>query len=144
MQIIFHNLYWGIYWGMCVPRGNFPSPKSSPRRPRAKGHRKYGTPGWCFAEPLFFYLFSRRLLERFFAIFCGFWEAKWKRKSIFGKFIFNVFFECVFASILGSFLEVRNLKNSNFASTGARFLQNRRFRKRSNKIQIWDHFWRPK
>ena len=45
----------------------------------------------------------------------------------FQAIFFDVFFECVFASIFNRFLKARNLKNSNFASTGARFLQNRRF-----------------
>ena len=50
--------------------------------------------------------------------FCGFridfgrfWEAKWKAKSIFWRFLFDVFLECVLASIWGGFLEARNLKN---------------------------------
>ena len=50
--------------------------------------------------------------------FCGFridfgrfGEAKWKAKSIFWRFFFDVFFECVLASIWGGFLEARNLKN---------------------------------
>ena len=44
----------------------------------------------------------------------GFGRPKRRPKSIFGRFFFDVFFECVLASILGGFLEARNLKNSNF------------------------------
>ena len=47
-----------------------------------------------------------------------FWDVFWRR-----------FFDCVWASILDQFLDVANLKNRAPASTGARFLQNRRFRK---------------
>ena len=55
------------------------------------------------------------------------WEAKMEAKTDFLDVFFYVVFECVFVSILRRFLEARNLKNINFASTGARFLQNRRF-----------------
>ena len=61
----------------------------------------------------------------------GFGRPKRRPKSTSGTFFFTAFFECVLVSLLGRFLEARNLKNSNFASTGARFLQNRRFRKNS-------------
>ena len=69
----------------------------------------------------------------FWLILGGFGRPKRKPKSIFGTFFFGVFFECVLASIFGRFLEARNLKNSNFASTGALFSQNRRIRKSSEK-----------
>ena len=41
----------------------------------------------------------------------------------------NLFFECVLGSHFCCFLEAPNLKNHALASTGARFSQNRRFRK---------------
>ena len=50
----------------------------------------------------------------------------------------------VLASILNQFLKAPNLKNSNFASTGARFLQNRRFRKSIEKISILGSFSKAK
>ena len=69
--------------------------------------------------------FFRRLFFSFFfdvgSILGGFGRPKRRPKSSFGRFFFDVFFECVSASILDRFLEARNLKNSNFASTGARF-----------------------
>ena len=59
----------------------------------------------------------------------GFGKPKWMPKSTFEALFFNVFFECTFVSIFARFLEARNLENYNFASTGARFSQNRRFQK---------------
>ena len=51
-------------------------------------------------------------------VFCGFgsnfgrfWEAKMDAEIDFPGIFFDVFFECVFASILDRFLEARNLKN---------------------------------
>ena len=35
-----------------------------------------------------------------------FWRPKWRSKSILERFFFDVFFECVLASILGGFLKV--------------------------------------
>ena len=48
----------------------------------------------------------------------------------------NLFFECVSGSHFCCFLEAPNLKNHALASTGARFSQNRRFRKISKKSSI--------
>ena len=61
-------------------------------------------------------------------------------KSSFRTFFFDYFLQCVCASIFDSFLDAENMKNSNFASTGARFLQNRRFRKSSEKTSILESF----
>ena len=57
-------------------------------------------------------------------------------KSSFRTLFFDYFLECVCASIFVGFLEAENMKNSNFALTGARFLQNRRFRKSIEKTSI--------
>ncbi len=54
-------------------------------------------------------------------------------KSVFGQFFFDVFFERVLASIFGRFLEAPNPENMHGAKAGARFLQNRRFRKIAKK-----------
>ena len=62
--------------------------------------------------------------------FGGFWRPKWMRKLMLGPVFFDVVLECVFASIFVRIFEAPNLKNRALASTGARFLQNRRFRKR--------------
>ena len=43
------------------------------------------------------------------------------------------FSRSMLASIFNRFSEARNVKNSNFASTGAQFSQNRRFRKSSEQ-----------
>ena len=55
---------------------------------------------------------------QFFSIFFdvgsilgGFGRPKRSPKSIFGRPFFDVFFECVLASILGGFLEAPNLEN---------------------------------
>ena len=77
----------------------------------------------------------------FWSDFGGFWKPKWTQKSMFEPFFFDLFFECVFGSIFAWFLEARNLKNINFASTGARFLQNRYFQKISKKCSILTSFW---
>ena len=61
-------------------------------------------------------------------------------KPIFGRFFSRYFSNAISASILGRFLEARNLKNSNFASTGARFLQNRRLQKRVEKSSMLARF----
>ena len=53
-------------------------------------------------------------------------------------------FFCVFRSMFYRFLEGRNLKNINFASTGALFLQNRLFQKNVKKSPIWAPFWEAK
>ena len=50
------------------------------------------------------------------------------------------FSRSMLASIFNRFSEARNVKNSNFASTGARFSQNRRFRKSSKKTLILASF----
>ena len=89
-------------------------------------------------------LFFDSMLEATFfdfgSILEGFWKAKMVPKSIFGTFFSRFFSSMALASILGRFLKARNLKNSNFASTGARFLQNRCFRKNIEKISILDLF----
>ena len=66
----------------------------------------------------------------------GFWEPNMVPKSISGLFFSRFSSSMVLASILNQFLKARNLKNSNFVSTGARFLQNRRFRKSIEKILV--------
>ena len=100
------------------------------------------------AWPFFFEAFLER---QFFAIFVdvgsilgSFWKPKWKRNSILGRFFFDVFFERVSLSILNRILEARNLKNSNFLIGKQRFLQNRRFRKNSEKSSILASFWEAK
>ena len=69
-------------------------------------------------EVLFFELFFEGVFGGFFfdfsSVLGGFWRPKWKSKSIFGRFFFDVFFECVSASIFYGFGEARNIKNSNF------------------------------
>ena len=70
----------------------------------------------------------------------GFWEPKMVPKSIFGAFFSMFFSSTVLASILSQFLKARNLKNSNFASTGARFSQNRRFQNIIEKPLIFEPF----
>ena len=88
---------------------------------------------WFAVSSIAFFrrLFLKAFLEGFLVILGGFGRPKRRPKSTSGTFFFDAFFECVLVSLLGRFLEARNLKNSNFASTGARFLQNRRFRKNS-------------
>ncbi len=69
-----------------------------------------------------------------------FWEAKTEAKIDFWDFFFDVFFECVSASIFGRFLEAPNPENVHGATAGARFSQNRRFRKKSEKTSILESF----
>ena len=67
-------------------------------------------PGACF----FRLIFERASGAFFFDFGCilgGFGRPKRRPKSIFGRFFFDAFFECVLASILGRFLEAPNLKN---------------------------------
>ena len=93
---------------------------------------------------LFFKLFFlRRNFSIFFefrTILRSFGRPKWRPKSIFGHFFFDAFFECVSASILYRFWEARNLKNSNFPMEKQRFSQNRRFRKKCERISILELF----
>ena len=93
-------------------------------------------------------LFFDSILEATFfdlgAILGGFWEAKMVPKSIFGRFFGSFFSHAISASILDRFLEAPNLKNRALASTGARFLQNRRFQKMIKKRSILDPFWDAK
>ena len=65
--------------------------------------------------------------------FGGLWKPKWMQKLMLGLVFFDVVLECAFALILVRIFEAPNLKNQALASTGARFLQNRRFRKRYEK-----------
>ena len=65
--------------------------------------------------------------------FGGLWKPKWMQKLMLGLVFFDVVLECAFALILVRIFEAPNLKNQALASTGARFLQNRRFRKRFQK-----------
>ena len=91
---------------------------------------------------VFFSIIFLSLFGRFFRVVSGrflvrFWrvsEAKMDAKIDVWAFFFDLFFECVFGSISAWFLEARNLKNINFASTGARFLQNRYFQKNIQKM----------
>ena len=62
------------------------------------------------------------------------------RKLTLGPVFFDVVLECVLASIFVRNFEAPNLKNWALASTGARFLQNRRFRKRYEKAWFCSHF----
>ena len=70
------------------------------------------------------------------SILGGFGRPKRRPKPSFGRFFFDVFFDCVLASISGRFWEAPNPENMHGASTGARFSQNRRFRKSSEKTSI--------
>ena len=54
------------------------------------------------------------IFQDFGAILKGFGRPKWMLKPIFWELLFDVFFECVVASILGGFWEAPNAKNSNF------------------------------
>ena len=72
--------------------------------------------------------------------FGGFWRPKWMLKLTLGPVLFDVVLECVFASIFVRIFEARNLKNRVLASTGAQFLQNRRFRKSYEKNMILASF----
>ena len=70
----------------------------------------------CIAS-FFEFFFRRRLFSYFFdvgSILGGFGRPKRRQKSSFGRFFFDVFFECVSASIFRQFLEARNLKISDF------------------------------
>ena len=49
-----------------------------------------------------------------------------------------------FLRVRTSFWEARNLKNSNFASTGARFFKNRGFQKNSDFGKVLGGVWEPK
>ena len=53
----------------------------------------------------------RSVFFDFLCIFEGFGKPKRMPKPIFQPFFFDAFLECVFASILGGFLEPRNLTN---------------------------------
>ena len=66
------------------------------------------------ARLFFLSFFSKAICFDVGSILRGFGRPKRKPKSISGTFFFDAFFECVLASILGGFLEARNLKNSNF------------------------------
>ena len=76
----------------------------------------------------------------FGAILGGFGRPKWKPKSIFGRFFFDVFFECVLASILGGFLKAQDLKINDFPIGKLQISQNRRFRKKYEKTWILESF----
>ena len=76
--------------------------------------------------------------------FGGFWKPKWMRKLMPGPVFFDVVLECVFALIFVRIFEAPKLKNRALASTRARFLQNRRFRKRYKKNMILDSFLKAK
>ena len=93
-------------------------------------------------------LFFGSMLEAIFfdlgAMLGGFGRPKWRSKSIFEKLFGSCFSHAISASILDRFLEAPNLKNRALASTGARFLQNRRFQKMIKKRSILDPFWDAK
>ena len=87
--------------------------------------------------------FRRRFFSFFFdlgSILGGFGRPKRRPKSSFGRFFFDAFFECVLASIFGRFLEAPNPENVHGATAGARFSQNRRFRKKNEKTSILESF----
>ena len=99
-----------------------------------------GAPGSVRFWTFFFGSILEATFFDFGSILEGFGEPKMVPKSIFGTFFSRFFSSMALASILGRFLKARNLKNSNFASTGARFLQNRCFRKIIEKLSILDFF----
>ena len=77
-----------------------------------------------------------RFWNDFGPILGGFGQPKRRQTSIFRRLFCDAFFECVSASISGRFWEAPNPENMHGASTGARFSQNRRFRKSSEKTLI--------
>ena len=75
-----------------------------------------------FPEVFFFAFFRWPFFPNFFdvgSILGGFGRPKRSPKSIFGRLFFDVFFECVLASILGGFLKAPNLENMHGASARA-------------------------
>ena len=102
---------------------------------RVEGAQRDVGPWGLFFEPV-----SEATFFDLGAILGGFWEAKMVPKSIFGRFFGSFFSHAISASILDRFLEAPNLKNRALASTGARFLQNRRFQKMIKKQSIFDPF----
>ena len=88
---------------------------------------------------LIFTAFFKRVFCRFFEILSvwGYLLAgKMEAKIDFCDVFPNLCFECVSGSYFCCFLEAPNLENHALASTGARFSQNRRFRKISKKNSI--------
>ena len=102
--------------------------------------RVEGAPGSVRPWSLFFDSILETTFFDFGWILEGFWEPNMVPKSISGTFFSRFFSSTVLASILNQFLKARNLKNSNFVSTGARFLQNRRFQKMFEKRSILGPF----
>ena len=81
-----------------------------------KGLSSGGSRAWSVISGACFFrlIFERASGAFFFDFLCileGFGKPKRRPKSIFQPFFFDAFFECVFASILGGFLEPRNLTN---------------------------------
>ena len=76
----------------------------------------------------------------FWSDFGRFWEANLAPKLDFWDFFSRFLSTSISASIFGGFPKARNLKNSNFVSTGAQFSQNRRFRKSNEKSSILEAF----
>ena len=100
---------------------------------------------WCGkSQGCFFGAFFWTQFFSFFfdvgSILGGFGRPKRRRKSIFGTFFFDAFFECVLVSIFDRFWEARNLKNSNFTKEKQGFSQNWRFRKSSEQDSILGPF----
>ena len=78
------------------------------------------------------------------SILGGFGRPKRRPKSVFWRFFFDVFFECVSASIFHGFWKARTLQNSDFTIGKPQFSQNRRFRKKCEKTSILEWFWEAK
>ena len=96
-------------------------------------------PGLELHSLFFKTLFGKGFWSDFFDfgwILGGFGDQKRRLKSVFWVLFCDVFFKCFSASILGGFLEAPNPENMHGASTGARFLQNWRFRKSNEKTSI--------
>ena len=120
-------------WGRSRRPNHMRSHIGNPKAMRPVNFRRLRGEFHSVAKQASFNIAFGRDFWSFGSDFGRFWEAKTEAKIDFWEVFCDVFFECALASILGGFLEAQNLKNSNFASTGARFLQIWCFQKISEK-----------
>ena len=109
-----------------------------------RGRARWGELSMRWGAGAYFKIGFGSSIFRFLVDFGWFWEAKMVPKIDFWEVFSMLLSSAILASIFGGFLEARNLKNSNFASTGARFLQNWRVRKMFEKSLNLVWFLEPK
>ena len=89
---------------------HMPSHLDALQTPTPVNLRRFARDFHSVAKQASFSIALRSDFGGFWSDFRRFWEANMEAKIDFSELFFDVFFECVFVSISGGFLEARNQK----------------------------------